>query len=179
MLVISLFGASLPTTPRLMLDSPMPLSFANLFRLPNLSTAIVVGLTMICGQIIIRYVAGMADRKRAENEKIPAVDKVNDAIYLRLNDLLDRLANIVDMQEQKIQAQSARLKDADERMNAQGERIRNQEERISELERELLEARALHAQAEKAALGELRDVTQTEISTLALLKAQATDTPAE
>ncbi len=122
-----------------------------MFGVPGLTTGAVAIVTVLIGNIIIRWVQGMAARRHADNEGITVVSGVNDAVYKRLNAENERLSKLVEKLSTKIDAYDERLAAADRR--------------ISELERELHDVR-------KGELGSISNAAQTALSSIEILKGK-------
>ena len=65
------------------------------FGVPGLTTGAVAIVTVLIGNIIIRWVQGIAERRRAENEGVTAVSGAQNLLFENLQKEITRLTLLV------------------------------------------------------------------------------------
>ena len=67
----------------------------NMFGVPGMTTGAVSIITMMISGVIIWYIRGMADRRRADNENVTTLSGAHDILFKNMQTEIERLSRLV------------------------------------------------------------------------------------
>ena len=86
-------------------------SGTHILGIPGMTTGAVGIMTMLLGGIIIWYIRGMADRRRADNENVTSLSGAHDILFKNMQTEISRLSRLVTELSAEINALKRELHD--------------------------------------------------------------------
>ena len=67
----------------------------SMFGVPGMTTGAVTIITMMLGGVLVWFIRGMADRRRADNENVTTLSGAHDVLFKNMQTEIARLSKLV------------------------------------------------------------------------------------